>query len=113
MNSDFLEMIKNAVLQGTGVSFDEFTDPKKSEDTYYARLIFCYQIMHRTMTSYKELAVIVKRHVTGLHKCEETYRIEMKGNKAFREKAEKVNNLLMGKYLFESLLKTTTKDIAE
>lgn len=82
-----IEAIKEAVFQNTGFSFDEFTEPDKKREKYFARLIFAYFCMKLSKMNYRSVAVIVKRSPSTVFRYTEFYLNEKKVNPDFRKLA--------------------------
>ena len=89
-----VEKIKNAVLEATGISFEEFTSPGKKRERYFARLIFSYLCMKLTKMDYREISVIVNRNPSTVFRYWGFYKTEVNVNSSFKKIAEQVEREL-------------------
>jgi len=87
-------MVKEAILEVTGMSFEVYTEKNRSRNEYFARLIFAHQCIHRECMTICEIAAALKRNESNVQKYKGKYEIEMKVNKGFRRNAKRVNDFL-------------------
>lgn len=93
-----LKVLKDAIEEVTGMSFEKYTCGGASRDGYLAKMIFTRYCIHKFNISMREIPKILNRSYTNVTRYINNYENEIRYNKRFREMAEKVE-IIMNNYV--------------
>lgn len=85
--------IQNAIHEVTGMKFNEYITKSRKRDGFYSRMIFVYHCRQLKMRLTKIAKFVHRAHSSILHLLKK-YEDDFKFNPAFREMAQRVNNIL-------------------
>lgn len=89
-----VNMIKDAIFEATGTTFDQYIIRSKNRDMYFKRLIFINECSRFAHIDNYSIANLVCRDENSVRTSKQKYEAERKFNKSFRAMAETVENLL-------------------
>ena len=89
-----VELIKDAIEQTMGLTYEKYTKKGRELDGYFARMIFAHHCMRLDHLSIEDIARLVNRDMVQARRYVNNYDTELKCNKLFRHIATKVDSYL-------------------